>query len=112
MKELNGLLDVGEEELASMPWDTLVEMRLQSQDPKLNQLLAPYEHRAYARETVAEKPWLAPLYTILPFGYQAAKLAGYKGWDDRATPASLEQLKGGLLGVAEGVKDAYRKATK
>lgn len=106
----NGYTD---EELAKKSWDELLDIRLQNaENRKLNEILAPYEHRAFAREQVAEKPYLAPLYTILPFGYQAAKLAGYRGWDGRATPASLSQLVGGLQGTWEGVKSAFNKASQ
>lgn len=83
-----------------MSWAELLEKRRQA-PPEDQERLAPYEHRAYARETVAEKPWMAPAFLMLTPGYQAYK--ALMGGGARTKP-SMEQLRQGLLGTYEGVQ--------
>ncbi len=75
-----------------------------------NEVLAPMEHRAYAREYVENNPITGPLaMAILTAGYTPAKALGLTGSDEKTTPASLDQLFGGFEGITEGVANNLRK---
>lgn len=87
---------------ANMDWDTLYGLRLQNRDPQFQQQIAPYEHRAFAREQVAANPSLAPVYAVAIPGYQAFKSL----FGTSRTPASMSQIGQGLLGVGEGLGTA------
>ncbi len=96
--------------LAKANWDTLVGMRrdIPPDDPR-QAAVAPYEHRAWAREQVASNPLLAPVYAALVPGYQLAKLVRSIG---ARTEPSMDQLTQGMTGIAEGVQqwlDARRR---
>ena len=91
---MSGIL--GDQNLESLPWDDLIRMRLQN---PTDARIAPYEHRAYAREQVTQNPLMAPVYGMLVPGYLAMKMLTGPG---RGTPASMDQLKQGLLGTGEG----------
>ena len=93
-------------ELQSLDHATLYRMRAAAQDRALQDLLAGYEHRAFAREAVAEKPWLAPSLLVATPLYQLAKLAGQT--NSRSAP-SMSQMGHGLLGVGEGLLGAWRR---
>lgn len=88
------------DDLARMDWEALRRLRAQSPQ-NLQATLAPYEHRAFARESVGDNPWSAPLYLALVPGYQAAKGVGLLG---ARTGPSMDQLKQGLLGAWEGLR--------
>lgn len=97
-----GLLD---DDLSKMPHADLYRMRGAAQDQALQDLLAKYEHRAFAREATAENPLLAlPIAVATPL-YQAAKLLGATG--SRSQP-SWSQMGHGLLGVGEGLLSRIR----
>jgi hypothetical protein len=83
-----------------MPWLDLIQLRAQTQDPSQQALLAPFEHRAYAREEVASNPLMALPYAAMVPGYQILKLLG-KG---ARTPPSWDELGQGWLGTLEGLK--------
>lgn len=79
---------------------------LKGRDPGMFQMLAPFDHRAFAREWAQESPWLAGL--SLPFAipaYQAWKgLAQGTGLGEQdASPPSIDQLFAGYHGLAEGM---------
>lgn len=93
--------------LARMRWAQLLELRKQHADPQTQNLLADYEHRAYAREDVADDPWKAPFYAAMVPGYQALKLL--RGGQGSRSDASWRQLGQGLIGAAEGVAQAWRR---
>lgn len=66
-------------------------------------MLAPFEHRAFAREFAKESPLRAAI--SLPFAipaYTAAKAAGLTG---ARSPASLDEMFAGFHGLAEGMLD-------
>lgn len=71
LDEINGLT---EDQMAGMPWDKLIEYRkgIDMNHPVQNKL-APYEHRAWAREQVAQNPVNALAYALMVPGYQAGK---------------------------------------
>lgn len=90
-----------EDQLSGMDWETLINMRRQNpKNERLQDIIAPYEHRAYAREDVAENPLRALSYGYLIPGYQAAKVVGVV----RGTKPSFDQMMQGFYGVGEGLK--------
>lgn len=69
-------------------------------DKLMQELLAPYEHRAFTREATKDnKLMAAPIAAALPF-YQLYKLLGLSS---ARTAPSLEQLKSGYRGIYEGL---------
>lgn len=83
--------------LSGLDHHTLYQMRRGATNQMQN-LLSPYEHRAYAREATADNPLMGvSIATSVPL-YQLYKslIPG-----SRSQP-SMEQVKQGLLGVGEG----------
>lgn len=64
-------------------------------------MIAPLEHRAFAREWLEESPWIAGL--SLPFAIPAYSIAKALGLQKARTPASMDELFGGFHGYAEGM---------
>lgn len=64
-------------------------------------MLAPPEHRAFAREWMAESPVLAGL--SLPFAIPAYSAAKALGLHPSRSPASMDELFAGYHGWAEGL---------
>lgn len=95
-----------DDQLAKMPWDELNKLRAVYRGQQDQLRLAPYEHRAYAREQVQQNPSMAPIYGLMTPGYQALKLA--TGGEGSRTPASLAELKQGWLGTGEGLLAGIR----
>jgi hypothetical protein len=91
-----GLLSLTPEQLAAMDHATLYNAR--AHIPQEQQgLLAPYEHRAFAREATQENPLLA-----LPIAAGTLAYPFYKQFSPGRSPASLSQVGQGLTGVGEG----------
>jgi hypothetical protein len=89
--------------LSGLSHAKLYSMRDQSNDPVVQAQLAPYEHRAFAREVIAENPLMAiPVGAAIPL-YDAAKALGY---GDARSPASWDSLVQGLKGWQEGYSQA------
>lgn len=87
--------------LGDLSHEELMQLRAQ---PGADQgMLAPFEHRAFAREWAKESPIMAGLSlpAAIP-AYAAAKALGLQG---ARTPASLDQLFAGYHGYAEGMLD-------
>jgi hypothetical protein len=93
-----GLLNLTPEQLAAMDHYSLLIAR-KGASPQQQNLLAPYEHRAYAREAVADNPLHAPFLAGAIPAYQLKKLLTGEG---RSQP-SMEHVYQGLAGVGEGV---------
>lgn len=73
-----------------------------SDDPLMQEILSPLEHRAFAREFTRENPLNAlSLLAAVP-GYQIAKLTGRAG-APRTAP-SMQQFWGGVQGIAQGLR--------
>ena len=90
--------------LAGLDHSTLFNLRERYKDKALQDLLAGYEHRAFAREAVGDNPLMAlPIALAAPL-YQASKLIS----PSRSDP-SWGQLGHGLLGVGEGLLAAIRR---
>lgn len=103
--EINQLLAnrPSDEQLAQMNWQELMNLRNKDRaNMPYQDAIAPYEHRAYARDDVAENPMKALLYAAMIPGYQAAKAVGAI----HGTAPSIDQAKQGFIGVYEGLKKA------
>ncbi len=99
-----GLVD-----LANLDHATLYRMRERAREQAMQDLLAGYEHRAFAREAVQENPLMAvPIGLATPL-YQASKLL--PGNKSRSNP-SWDQMLQGFTGVGEGLLGAYREWVK
>lgn len=95
------LLLTEKEKLARMKHQELLTLRQHNTAPGVQEILAPYEHRAFAREEVEENPLKAlPLLFMIP-GYQGAKALGLGG---ARTGPSFEQFKQGNIGILDGLK--------
>lgn len=83
----------------------LLAIRARAGDnPALQNLIAPYEHRAFAREWTAEDPWIAaPSLAVATPAYSLAKLLSAHG--GRSEP-SMAEITQGYQGIWEGLKQA------
>jgi len=83
----------------------LLQARAATSDPVMQEILAPQEHRQYAREAVRENPLMAaPIAVATPGYYLAKKLGVISG---QRTKPSAQQVFAGLTGVGQGLGDAY-----
>lgn len=100
------LQQLGPDRLKAMDWMTLLQARRHVPLEQQN-LIAPYEHRAYARETVQHDPLAALGLAVGAIGYQPYKMLTGEG---RSTP-SMKTMTEGLTGVGEGLWAAFQQAT-
>jgi len=92
-------------DFGGMDHASLYRLREIANTKRLQDLLAGYEHRAFAREAVADNPLMAvPIAAATPL-YQLAKLAGLT--QSRSSP-SLGQMGSGFMGIGEGLLKAMR----
>lgn len=101
-----------EDQLAKMPWEQLISLRQAYKTrPDVQELLAQYEHRAYAREEVAKNPLMAPVYGAMVPGYAGykalGKLTGARGPNE--TGGTLGQMANGFAGVGEGLSQWWNQ---
>jgi hypothetical protein len=89
------------DQLGSMDHATLYAMR-QYLQPQQQNLVAPYEHRAFAREEVTQHPLMA-----LPVAAGALAYQPYKMLMGARSDPSFNQMGQGLLGVGEGLKKNF-----
>jgi len=102
-----------DEQMRNMSQYDLYQMRLAARGmPDMQSRLAPFEHMATAREQVAENPFRAPIWSIMPAAYQAFKATGLNERDDMTTPASLDQALAGMKGTGQGLMQAFGKYFK
>lgn len=94
-------------EMAGMSWDQLYDNRLRAGDDNqyAQNILAPYEHRAWAREQVASNPALAPVYGVIIPGYEAYKAIKQPFSQEWSDP-SLSSISQGYQGVVEGLQQS------
>lgn len=96
-----------------LSWQELQMLRdKHAGNQKLQQQLAPFEHRAYARESVSENPLNALKFAFMIPGYQAAKAVGALDSDSSTTPVSLDQFTQGFAGVGDGLMSNYDEFKK
>jgi hypothetical protein len=94
-----------------LPLDKLThaELVLRRRAPDADhELLAPMEHRAFAREWAQEEPLLAGV--SLPFAVPAYTAAKAAGLTNARSPASLVEIMSGYHGMFEGLLNALRGA--
>lgn len=93
-----------DDQLATMPWSQLLQMRKSATDQAQQNRLANFEHRAYARETVAADPKQALFLGAAIPAYQAVKALpkAITGNQSRSDP-SLAQAAAGFHGILEGL---------
>lgn len=96
---VQGLGNYTPDQLGMLPHALLYAARDYA-NPQQQALLGPAEHQAFAREATQGNPWMAapiavatPLYSL----YKAAMNTGAR------SPASMGEVSGGLLGVAQGL---------
>jgi hypothetical protein len=94
-----GMLPRGDS-LAELPHEELYAMRRQA-PANMQGMLAPLEHRAFAREFATESPVLAGI--SMPFAIPAYTAAKALGLTNARSPASLDELFAGYHGLAEGM---------
>lgn len=79
--------------------------RAQRPDTDLDQsLLAPFEHKAFAREFVRENPLAAPGMVLMAPGYALAKALRLRYG---RTKPSMDQVFAGVEGTGQGLADAF-----
>lgn len=107
---------IEEQNLSEASFESMTRARNAPEAVNLQNALAPYEHRAYLREMSADNPFLGAVAgTVMSPGYEALKtlprgmqqgLASMSPAFDvtraRSAP-SMESVKQGLMGTAEGI---------
>lgn len=93
--------------LSEQSWEQLLQARKEAEgDPAKQAVLAPFEHRAYAREYVRDNPLAAPGMAMMTPAYYAAKKMGLA---NGRTEADVDQVMAGWQGTAEGLMDYFKK---
>lgn len=87
-----------------MPWLDLMELRASLKSREGQNLVAPYEHRAYARENTGS-PLEAAQMGLMSLGYTPFKTFAGKSRSD----PSFREIGQGLLGTLEGLATSRRK---
>lgn len=70
-------------------------------------MISPYEHRAFAREATAERPWMGIPIAVGTLAYQP-----YKAVMGARSKPSMDQVMQGLKGVGEGWVEALQAYTQ
>lgn len=101
------------QDLLNLDHATLYQLRARNEDNRqVFSLLAPFEHRAFAREATTENLALAaPIALATPL-YAGAKAMGLMRSGGNATDPSLTQVGYGLAGVGEGIINRARGLIK
>ena len=101
------LLSLTGSDLSKIPHALLYNARAKVPKEQQN-LISPYEHRAFAREATQENPLMALPIAAAILPYQA-----YKAIDgsSRSTP-SIDQVLQGFLGVGEGLVGALKNTIR
>lgn len=76
-------------------------------DPRMQAMLGPMEHEAFAREQVEDDPWrgVPAMLAGIP-AYTAAKALGLHGG---RSPASMNEIAQAYRGVGEGLGNVIRR---
>jgi hypothetical protein len=77
-----------------------------SKYPEQQNELAPYEHRAFAREWAQESPVMAGL--SLPFAIPAYSIYKALGLSDSRSQPSLDEVIQGYKGLGEGLLGHFK----
>lgn len=93
-------------EMETMSHAQLLQARMKAKTPEEQKHIAPYEHRAFAREYVEENPVVGTIGMAVSIpGYQVAKGLGLHG---SRTGVDTKQMVEGAKGVAEGLGNAIK----
>lgn len=110
MSDRNALADrsliPSEETLATMGWADLLNLRRRLKTRQAQNIVAPYEHRAYMRENT-QGTGQAAVNAMLTLGYTPYKMATnwyHQKQDPMLSDPSVNELRQGLMGVYEGWK--------
>jgi Transglycosylase SLT domain len=94
------------EEMEKMSHHALLEARSKAKTLEEQKHIAPYEHRAFAREYVEMNPVSGPIALAVGIpGYQVAKVTGLHG---SRTGLQGKQVVEGFKGVGEGIVNAVK----
>lgn len=101
------LLSLSGSDLSKIPHSLLYTARARVPREQQN-LISPYEHRAFAREATMENPMMA-----LPIAASVIPYQLYKAIDgsSRSTP-SIDQVLQGFMGVGEGLVGALKNTMR
>jgi hypothetical protein len=91
---------------AQMTHAELLRMRDAHPEPFMQEVLAPMEHKAFAREYVQENPLMAPAMLTAPALYYLAKKMKLMGG---RTPPSIDQVFAGMEGTIQGLRSRISK---
>lgn len=98
--------NLDDETLAQMPHDQLYGMRDYNASKDYQNRVAPYEHRAFAREAVGQNPLMAlPIAMAAPL-YQVSKMI--PGLESRSG-ASWDQFGQSFRGIGEGLRSYFTR---
>ena len=93
-------------DLSNLSWEELLELRRRYNDnQEMQNYLAPYEHAAYAREEVRDRPYMALPYLAMIPGYQVYKATLGGGRSNNP----LQAMAGGYRGVLQGLLQSLEK---
>jgi hypothetical protein len=93
------------EQLRNVPHHVLWSARFHV-PPEQQNLISPYEHRAYTKDMAYENPWLIPGIAALIPAYQGAKWLG--STDSRSKP-SMAQMTEAYGGLWQGLMDRLKE---
>ena len=97
--------NLDEDTMAQMAHSQLYGMRDYNTSKDYQNRVAPYEHRAFAREAVGQNPLMAlPIAAAAPI-YQLSK--AIPGLESRSD-ASMSQLGQSFVGIGEGLRNYFR----
>lgn len=92
--------------MSGMSHADLYQLREKHKSAMAQSILGPYEHQAYARETVAENPLNSIGMALAVPAYTALKAAGLHS---ARSPASFDEIGHGYKGIAQGLGDYLSK---
>lgn len=96
---VQGLNQYTPAQLSAMPHALLYAARDYA-NPAQQAILGPAEHQAFAREATQANPWMAaPIAVATPLYSLYKALASTQA----RSPASMGEVGGGLMGVAQGL---------
>jgi hypothetical protein len=112
LKALLGFLN-GDDELINKSWEELGTMRNSTSDKREQDRIAPYEHRAWAREYTKENPEAILVTPAMSVAYNVLKALGMQsGRSDPSAKAILEGTKGSIEGLGGYVRELITKGGK
>lgn len=110
LKEVAEFTIPSSDQLASMSHMSLIGLRSKATTEEEQSKLAPYEHRAFAREYIEEKPEAALVMPGMIMAYNVLRKAGVlKGRSDPNAKHIIEGLKGYVEGVGRTGRNIWKE---